>query len=238
MTILVIGDSLSFGAELKDQPPDRMLRSNRQEWFDQSTGQIKLLTPSQYAWPSILGKKLKQDVVNLSLIGGSNDRIFRIAMTETLKNKYDLVICAWTAVPRFDFYYQGRELPFTANCLWAIGEHPWLRKYLTDHYDEKQMIERWIAEVVALESYFKIKNQEYLFLNSTNQWYNIENPELRDNLINNIDQSRYIVDDINMITNHLPMGPGGHTLEEGHELVAKIVYEYLLQIGFQPTAAS
>jgi hypothetical protein len=231
MTILVVGDSLSFGAELSDQPPDRKLRANRQEWFDEKANEIKPLTPSQSAWPALLGKLLNQDVVNLSLIGGSNDRVFRIAMTESMTQQYDLIVCAWTAVARFDFYYQGRELPFTANCSWVIDQHPWLRNYLTDHYNEEQMLERWIAELVALQSYFKFKGQEYLFLNSTNQWHQLDQPKYRANFTNNIDADRYILEDIHSITRDLPRGPGGHTLEQGHELVAQRVYEHLLKTG-------
>ena len=243
MSILVIGDSISFGAELPDLPPDFKLRANRQEWFDEETNQIIPLTPSKFAWPALLGQQLGQDVVNLSLIGGSNDRIFRIAMTESMKNDYDLIICAWTAIARFDFYYKDRELPFTANCPWVLDNHPWLKTFLVDHYNEEQMLERWTAEVVALESYFKLKGQQYLFLNSTNQWFYLTGTQYRqssarDYFIKHIDKDHYILEDMHYITCNAPRGPGGHPLEQGQKLIAQRVYDRLLQIGFKPAAAS
>lgn len=232
MTILVVGDSVSFGAELSDQPPDFTLRPNRQEWFDQRTNQIKPLRPSQLAWPALLGQRLAQDVVNLSLIGGSNDRIFRVAMTESMNHTYDLVICAWTALARFDFYYQDRELPFAANSPWVIDDHPWLKTFLTDHYNETQMLERWTAQLVALESYFKLKGQQYLFLNSMNQWFEIDQPAHLDRYNKNIDTNYYIQQDMYGMTQQYPHGPGGHPLEQAHEFIADRVMERLLQTGF------
>jgi hypothetical protein len=232
MTILVVGDSVSFGAELPDQPPDFTLRPNRQEWFDRQANQIKPLRPSQYAWPALLGQLLAQPVVNLSLIGGSNDRIFRVAMTESMNRTYDLIICAWTALARFDLYYQDRELPFAVNSPWVIDDHPWLKTFLTDHYHEAQMLERWTAQLVALESYFKLKGQQYLFLNSMNQWVGIDQPTYLDRFNKNIDTNYYIQQDMYGMTQQYPHGPGGHPLEQAHEFIADRVMERLLQTGF------
>ena len=73
MKILVIGDSFSYGEELPGV-----------DYYNPSTG---ILNPSVNAWPSVLGKMIGATVTNLSIPAGSNDRIFRLAIDNSIKEK-------------------------------------------------------------------------------------------------------------------------------------------------------
>ena len=55
--------------------------------------------PSKYAWPALLGKKLNLEVVNLSLPGSSNKKIWHKIVNATLYPD-DIVVVAWTHLSR------------------------------------------------------------------------------------------------------------------------------------------
>lgn len=210
MSILVIGDSLSFGSELKDMPAYLGIYGNNAYATEAE------LQPSQYSWPSLISKRLNIKVDNLSVAGGSNDRIFRLAVSESLKQSYQYVICAWTTTDRFDFSYRGRDLPLTAGVDVSL-KFPWFKSYLANHYDAQKNQQRWLAQLVSLQALFKQQQQQYLFVQSCSI---------------PIDKSlRYIQDkvdiewDFNMMEMcaKLPHGKHGHFLEQGHELTADYI---------------
>lgn len=221
MTILAIGDSFTFGAELNDCPgPEELSINCRQYWNPERTHMLEA-KPSQFAWPALLSQRLNTDLVNLGLIGGSNDRIFRLAVTESSKKHYDLVICAWTSVNRLDISYQGEECPVTAN----VPVWPWVKSYYADHYDQNRVTEKWLSQLLTLQSYFKIHNQKYIFVNAVK---NIIFSDY-DYLKKQIDFTHYIDYEHSFQDwcNDLPRGPGGHFLEQGHQLVSDRLFEFV-----------
>jgi hypothetical protein len=56
-------------------------------------------TPSQYAWPALLGKKLDKKVVNLGSPGCSNRYISEAILNTTIE-KDDIIVILWTEVNR------------------------------------------------------------------------------------------------------------------------------------------
>jgi len=218
MNILVVGDSLSFGCELPDVPEYLGLYGN------DDTHSQQQLPPSQYAWPSLIGKRLNVNVDNLSIAGGSNDRIFRLAVTESAKQSYQCVICAWTAVDRFDFSYQGQDLPLTAGVDVSL-KFPWFKSYLANHYDELKSQQRWLSQLLCLQALFKQQQQPYVFIKSCHVTVDKSLQYLWDK----IDTDHCIDWKNNMLTwcSDLPRGPNGHFLEQGHELVANYVIKHI-----------
>lgn len=210
MSILVVGDSLSFGSELQDMPEHLGIYGNNDADTDTE------VPASQYAWPSLIGKTLNTKVNNLSIAGGSNDRIFRLAVTESLKQSYQWVICAWTTIDRFDFSYQGKDFPLTAGVDMSLN-FPWVKPYLANHYDPLKSQQRWLAQLLSLQALFKEHNQQYLFIKSCGI---------------PVDRSlHYLLDKVNIdwdvdmmkLCSGLPHGVHGHFLEQGHKLVADYV---------------
>jgi len=212
MSILVIGDSFSFGSELPDVPEHLGIYGN-----NNTDGGI--VNPSQYAWPSLLANHLNTSVTNLSIAGGSNDRIFRLAITESVSKKYDLVICAWSSIDRFDFSYHGKDLPLTAGVDVSLY-FPWFKQYLADHYDSFKSQQRWLAQLLSLQAFFKNQQQPYYFVKSCKI---IDNRSLG-YLSKEIDIDHCIRWESDMMSwcTGLPQGKHGHFLEQGHRLVANL----------------
>ena len=137
MTILAVGDSFTFGAELSDLPsPVAGFFGN--DYYDYDTNQVRPMAPSNLAWPALLAQRLGQDLDNHSVIGGSNSRIFRRAVLDHSAKPYSLIICAWTQLPRIDVAYENKECPVAAN----NPKWPWIKNYFADHYSDVQEQQR------------------------------------------------------------------------------------------------
>lgn len=222
MTILVVGDSFSFGSELSDLPP-HPITWHGNKYFDPVDCELKPAFPSQLAWPALLGKKLGCEIENISVPGSSNDRIFRKSVTYSIVKSYDLIICAWTNVDRYDLSWNQQELQLSVSN--PMKQLDWFKSFVAEHHDSILAYQRWLSQVISLQALFKSKNQPYLFVNAISpsidlKHLNIDGINL--DIKSQIDHENYIDWDSNLRRwcRHLPTGPGGHFLEEGHQLVA------------------
>jgi hypothetical protein len=227
MRILVLGDSTTFGAELSDLP-SASFGVYGNDYIDENTTR-KFSPPSNLAWPALLATKLNCKIVNQSLIGGSNDRIFRIAVEQTLVQHWDLVICAWTAVGRFDLTDGVRDLAISPRSYW---QYQWVKEYVDSHQDNVRNDVNFLTRAIALQSYFAQKNQPYLFVKSIDIELCKQGQDLQQHL-----DTTFCVDWDNNFYDWAaadPKGPGGHILEQGHITIADTMYQHVrkLQIGF------
>jgi hypothetical protein len=220
MKILAIGCSFTYGMELPDCPPSTFYVGK---------------DASKLAYPALLANKLNAELTNLSLPGGSNSRTFRVAMDESTKKQYDLVICQWTDISRLDIRYNQNDFPVTANSRWLDRDFPWIKEYFKNHYDDSHSYQTWITQVIALQNYFKSTDQRYLFANMV-PMRNTVDKEFQ-HLIKQIDTDYYIgwphyamVDWMG----NCPKGPGGHPLELGHKRIADKIYEHIRTLGWLP----
>lgn len=225
MTILVIGDSISFGLELPDLPTRHAGLFGKDYW-DVNTEQILPMGPSQLAWPQLVATALGQDVENLSQVGGSNQRIHRLAVSQSLEKSYSLIICAWTTVTRFEVAYRGQSCPVTAgNPKWD-----WVKNYYADHYDENLEIDRFYANLLTLQSFFKQRNQPYLFVRALSDNLKFQKPIVKQ-MSSLVDQSHCEFWNESMSAfckkAKVPFGPGSHFLEQGHQLIADRIVNFL-----------
>lgn len=225
MTLLVVGDSISFGYELSDLPSP-LTDGTGNFYLDPATGHREIMLPSQLSYPALLANRLNMPCENLSLIGGSNDRIFRVTVEQVLKKTYDLVICSWTGTDRFDFTYQGEDLPLNVgSSKYNFKKFPWLKSFVTDHYNAEHMINRFFSQLICLQAWLKQQNQPYIFVNgldlpigNQHQYY-----------IQHIDCTQFPTwgSSLTSWCKGLPHGPMDHMLEEGHELIADRIYTVL-----------
>jgi len=225
--ILTLGDSFTYGSELADRPMNYSVTTH--------------LPPSSFAWPVLLAKKLNTTVDNLALPGASNARTFRLAMSTTVKKKYDIVVCGWTELSRLDIQYQDTDFPVTINSgKWFKNELPWIDDYYRLSYNEKHAAETWLSQLVALQDFFKYNGQRYLFLSM--QGYGILPGFLGTDTIENfvelekrIDRQYYLNWPNGGMVDWMadcPKGPGGHPLELGHERIADKIYEHIRSLGW------
>jgi len=219
MTILTVGDSFTFGAELSDVP--EYLDLTGQHYWDNASLSLIKANPSQLAWPALLAKKFNQSVDNHGVVGISNDRIFRHTIATTAKNQYSLVICAWTALERLDISYEGKEVCVSAN----TPGWEWVKSYYADHYDHAKETEKWLVQILGMQSYFQQRNQKYIFINTMPM---VKIPA-HNYLIEEIDFDYFFNWNSSMqdLCKGVPVGKQGHFLEQGHEIVADHIYNFI-----------
>ena len=226
MKILTVGCSFTFGSELPDVPVDTFYYK---------------IPPSQFAWPSVLGNMYDAEVTNLSLPGGSNSRIFRVVLDESLKNNYDLVICGWTDLSRVDLKHNQIDLPTTVLSEWAFKKYPWVENYYKHHYDDDHSLQVWLTQIVALQNHFKYNNQKYLFLSMDRPFYIDPAKSKFKHIFESVDADYYIGwPTVGMTTfmGDCPKGPDGHPLELGHQRIAERIDEHIRNLGWFPRCSS
>lgn len=228
--ILTVGCSYTYGTELPDIPDHGDLTD--------------LANQSRLSWPWQLAQRHAAQVTNLAISGGSNGRIFRVAMTESARTQYDLVVCQWTFIDRPDWQYNKLDMP--TNCsAYNCKLYPGLEYYYKQHSNEDHSFQTWLSYVVALQNHFKSVDQSYVFVsvcrrnnlvNSTshsNVTQQLENKYT--GLINQIDQQHFVGwndnTGIQEWTKEVPKGPIGHPLEAGHELVADVLNQHIVSKG-------
>lgn len=200
--ILTLGDSFTYGEEL----PDRQL-----------------------AWPYQLAAEFGHDVDNQGVPSGSNDRMFRLAVSLTAKNTYDLVIVAWSDPSRFEVKV-GDEV----QCVNAgRGSPGWLPFYYQYSYDDALAHERWFTNMLALQSYFKGHGQKYLFCTigevlTYDRYY-----EQFKHILDQIDTTYATTwprDGFISWQGDCIKGRYGHPLELGHRRIADKLAEYIREL--------
>ena len=215
MNILTVGCSFTYGSELTN--------------------------PAISAWPYLLGQQNNWKVNNQGQGGGSNDRSIRVCFEE-VPNKYDLIIVAWTIHDRIEVPSGSGLLNVT---LGYSEKHnlSWATEYFTKHYDRLYSYQRWLRQVIMLQSYFKQINQQYLFLSTFGIWSDLREAHYDEYML----KLQYLVDQVDSTyyidwpkwgivdwQGDCPKGPGGHPLELGHQRIAEKINEHIRNIGWLP----
>jgi hypothetical protein len=220
LKILVLGDSTSFGAELSDLNGKNFSEYGNK--YHACTGELEFSKPSALSWPALLSKKLDCSVENQSIIGGSNDRIFRLAIDNTIDKSWNLIICAWTSIDRFDLTDGDQDLALSYRSHWGFD---WIKEYLVHHHNPQRDSINFAIKLLALQSYFEKINQSYIFVKS--QY--IHSTPRADKILNNLDKTYWLSwhNDFYTWTEGEQQGPDGHVLETGHEIIANRIYEFI-----------
>lgn len=216
MTILVLGDSTAFGAELGDLPSTRHGFGYYGNDYLDLDGNRKTTKPSQSAWPALLGQQLNVNIENLSIIGGSNERMYRLAVEQTSKKSYGLVICAWTGMGRLDLQYNGTDIAVASHCYFDFD---WIKTYTAQHYDLLADTKKWLIHLITLQSYFKQCKQPYLFVRSHSSGNFPNLMYLSDQI--DINNCMYWDTDMYVRTKDYPRGSQGHMLEQSHQIISQ-----------------
>ena len=212
--ILTIGCSFTYGTELLDR--------------------------EKTAWPYLLASVLNTTVLNQAQGGASNDYIFRTAIEQTVHTTYDLVVIQWSEPSRMEVWHKDQPISVTANSNWAkIGNLSWMQDYYKHSYNDLFRYRTWYTHVIALQEYFKNKQQKYLFCNlaGLQGYYEDEDGYYNQlaHLWDNIDEQYYVgwpIDGLLEFQGDCPKGPGGHPLELGHERISNKIYEHIGNISW------
>jgi lysophospholipase L1-like esterase len=216
MRLLTVGDSFTYGEELSNVIN---------------------------AWPNLLATKLGYTVTNLGKPGASNNKILR----DTIENagQHDLIVIAWSHFARIEVADEHGVFtmwPGNAGNLFK-GELSYrhdLLKYINQHHDDLYLFSQSLINVILLQTYLKSIDKKYIMLDSFNECYNKELPRNRlkeavPTLIEKVDPTYYLGwpnETMMEWTYGCPQGPGGHFLEQGHEIVADKIYEYIRHLSW------
>ena len=156
-------------------------------------------TPSQYAWPALLGKKLDKKVVNLGRSGCGNRYISQQILNTTIE-KDDIIVILWTEVNRSTvFTSESIELAKVATNIHPTRNNNVCKNYYKWIHDPYNSFLESL-EAVNLANYtlqehrhvynFKANFNSKLGVNKTD----IEYVYPKWNKVNLINQSLYYVD--------------------------------------------
>lgn len=199
--ILTIGDSFTYGDELESRETQ--------------------------AWPYVLGNMANWSVTNIGKSNGSNDMMFRVAVEETAKKRYNAVVVAWSDPSRFETIVNGNIESVSA----VNPSLDWIEDSYKYSYDDEYAHRKWYVQVLALQEYFKSIRQPYLFVTVSAGSPNYTFYRSKFNsIISKIDFKYFPGWPFNGMLSwqgQAPKGPGGHPLAAGHQAIAEKIYRYL-----------
>ena len=210
--ILALGDSFTYGEELKN-------RNN--------------------CWASLVGQRLGCTVDNFGAPGGSNPKAIRMLFEQHIKN-YDLVLIGWSHYDRmelvdeigiYDSWPGGQRTIYRQQAPWRAQ----IIDYITVHHNDDYLYRQYLMNIVMVQSYLKVNQIPYIMMDAFGNHKDPRRhaPENTD-LVSQIDVSHFIGwphESMAEWTAGLEQGPGGHFLDEGHAVVAEKIYQQLLAIG-------
>ncbi len=219
--IYCIGDSFTFGAELPDSADG--------------------INPSKLAWPSLLSNMLGVEVANLGKQACSNSRIIKRTIDCVLVNKAELIVIAWSDPSRTDFLddlgvfsvWPGRNTKRMEKSRSELVEKlTVMHNEKTDNWYQRS----WLRQVILTQTFLKSNNQKYLMVQShMSQWNNWNYKEHNKDLTSKIDYTYFVgwpYEGFTEWAHGTKEGPGGHFLEEGHNIIAHKIYAYIRNFGW------
>lgn len=217
MKLLTVGDSFTYGEELSDR---------------------------NSAWPQLLANKLNYELVNLGRPSASNDKIVRNTLDYLATDTVDLVVIGWSNIGRsehadeFGYYdvwpgYQG-NLFVQDGCTWRTE----LVDYVSRYHSAEAIHRKFIQQVILLQSYLQARGIKYVMLNIVqNEYYKKKHFDGKQQFFDQVDKEKFLgFNETGMMewTYGKPQGPGGHFLDEGHQIVANRIYEHIRHLSWIP----
>lgn len=145
--VVAFGCSNTFGKGLPD-------------CIDMDT-QLAEEVPSEFAYPSLLGKELSVDVDNRAVVGGSNLIILDSIQNYNFSDN-TFVIVQWTSIYRYTrFFIEDDEFKTDNAGLWKI-DVPWV-KYYFKHFSFLHMLLETYRCISHAELLLKSKKIPYYF---------------------------------------------------------------------------
>lgn len=201
----------------------------------------ELADPPSYSWPSLVAKKLDVELANMAKPSYSNDGLVQ-DIVRMDPDQDDLVIVCWTTYLRM---YLQDDLGWytTVATKRGTGGIDWDRRerivhdLLSSNADD-WLYERWLSQVILLQSFLDAKAIKYLFFSAFDNQarYDIYKKKFY-NLHNRINQHRFIGwpnEGFVEWAYGCSIGPRGHPLEEGHAKVALKVLESCKEVHDLP----
>ena len=213
--IYCIGDSFTYGSELADR--------------------------NLSAWPTLIGNLLKKPVTNLGKQCVSTQYALKQSIECVYKNDAELIIVAWPNYNRTEFFVGNKVQDFwpgrNTESIDGVTEKQLIKILTQEHSYEMDLwnCKNWLLNIILLQTFFQVNKQQYVMLN-TSRFHGNPNPEDDPSiqyLFNHIDNTYFLGwqgDGMTQWCEKCPKGPGYHPLEQGHQIIAEKIYNYIKKV--------
>lgn len=212
--ILAVGDSFTYGEELTDV---------------------------NTAYPFLLGKQLGATVTNLGSPGSGNRNMIRnIVEYVSSGAPVDLVIVGWSSPGRLEFadeagvfdVWPGMQVMNYVTNTWRLQ----LIDYIAEHHNTEAIYKNYILDIILLQSFLKQNDIKYIMLQTIiNEHYHRTHFAQLTTLIEQLDTDNFLGwprSSMYEWTKNCRKGSGGHFLEDGHNVVATKLHDYITSKGW------
>jgi hypothetical protein len=212
--LLAIGDSFTYGDELQDV---------------------------RNGWAHLLAARLGYAVTNKGVCGSGNVKMVR-NLVESNIDHYDLVVIAWSGFDRIeiaDDYSTWETWPGARGNNFRVPDKSvkfrntvidYINRYHNDLYLYRQ---QYLVQILLAQSYLKYHRKNYVMLDTfINHISPMRFDPKNQYLVEKIDTNRFLGwpnESMQEWTVGVPIGPRMHFLEQGHEIVAKKLHDFLIQ---------
>lgn len=190
----------------------------------------ELKDPANASWSALVAKHLEIDQVSLALPGYSNDGIVQ-DLVRFNPDQDDLVIVCWTTYLRMLFhddkgwYSSVRSRALDPAIDWDRRNRIVNELRMTN--SDEWLYERWLTQVILLQSFLESKAIKYLFFSAFDNQDRFKHYKKKFySLHDRINKHKFIgwptLGFVDWSYGH-PIGPFNHPLEEGHAAVAQEV---------------
>ena len=226
-TLYVNGCSWTYGSELLDpaiQPPGDHFQPRHDQWRQ------------SHAWAYKLAKILDLACENGSIAGSSNSRILRTTIQDLARLRSQglrpMAVIAWTGLSRFELndgtHWQQFVGPEDRDRL------PFIEEMMGKWWHDSALIEAWCIQASSLSSIcqqiqvplymtFTFDRSQYMFSDLLRHRKNVDLISLvRDTVqpeLHSFNASMQAT--LRPFGDQVSYGPGGHPLEQGHEILAQ-----------------
>jgi hypothetical protein len=175
--------------------------------------------PSKHAWPSVLGKLLNRETINLGSPGASNRAIWNNIVNFNF-NSDDIVVCHWSLIHRYAVIKKDCKIDLG---LWDIPEYKiseaWVR-YITEINDD---YDRMLESVALIDhANLFLKTRVPVLLNVSFNQVEFENKPKWCNFKFDLDAAYYNIE--------FPLAlDNAHTGLQGHKELAKQLFKFILE---------
>lgn len=208
--IYAIGDSFTYGDELPSK---------------------------DFAWPSVLSKKLNKEIINKGRPASGNTRMVKRAVDAAIDNA-EMIIIGWSDCNRVEFgdemgiydVWAGRD-----TRLFQLNEGSFrntIVKHLTAYDIPEYYYTNWLRQVILVQNLCIAKNIPcVMFIACGSHLMHRQFCTKHKNLIDAIDKTIFVDSDMEISVGEWTWGttpkPHGHPSEEGHEIMADKIYEHI-----------
>jgi len=209
MRLLTVGDSFTYGDELVDRTQ---------------------------AWPHLLGADLGYEVTNLGKPGCSNNHMVRAVIENS--HDHDLIIVAWSHYARVEISDENGAYDIWPGCkgVFFVGNLKYrkeLVEYVNRHHDDAYLYKQYLINIILLQNYLEANNKRYVMIDTFGN--PLREQRQTDQLVAQVNNKFYPgwpKETMMEWTWGAPKGPGGHFLDQGHQLVAEKINEHIRTIGW------